>query len=170
MIRLWHLYQQWMLVFNCVLWWWVDTVVGLVVSHVRSHFIFPKWQIRCCRDVNVEKINCLSFWATQWAPMWACHACYMLPYVCIIVSSHCGYNRILTLKVNLNKTLLRTNQKGVCVMAWDPKSQRCSGWRPGTSERSPVHLLDYWENKWTENVTVHCCHGNIPLGLPAFNC
>lgn len=39
-----------------------------------------------------------------------------------------------------------------------------------TSQRCPIHLWDYRGKyyRWIEDVAARCRHGNIPLGLPAF--
>lgn len=69
----------------------------------------------------------------------------MCTYKYVIVCTLCGYNHIFTLKVNLNKTLVRASQKGEPV--WWVGIQSCCDWLPGTPQRSPIHLLDYRENK-----------------------
>lgn len=57
---------------------------------------------------------------------------YTLPHVYTVVSRLHGHNSILTLKVNPDKTPLRTNLEGICATVWDPDSQFCSDLRPGT--------------------------------------
>lgn len=79
-----------------------EQILMSVVSHVCSRFIFPERQIRCSSDACVCGENQLLAFVGNSVSNRVWMSClYMLPYICMIVSSLCGSNYILTSKVNL---------------------------------------------------------------------